>query len=106
VLDISLRRFAGLLTTLLLAIPVVVLNASSASAYGTPGCVTHAEYRRVHKGYTVARVKRIFDARGKIISQGYGYQEREFKPCTDRRYGFVDITFYHKRLDSKSAYWG
>ena len=40
------------------------------------------------------------------MSQGSGYQSREFKTCRNREFGFVWVDFYHKRLVSKYAYWG
>src|SRR4051812_916295 len=78
----------------------------------TPGCVTRAEYRAVHKGYTVRHVRNIFDTWGHrdaiSTSGGYGSQIRSYHTCS--RYSAVSISFSKNpgglyRLAAKSAVW-
>ena len=44
----------------------------------TPGCVSGAEYRKIHMGMTRVKVRRIFDTKGKSCS-------RTQVTCTTRR---------------------
>ena len=88
----------------LLAIP-------TASA-DTPGCVTRAEYRKVQKGDTKARVHRIFDTTGHretIAHSGrYRTEIRSYDTCSP--YSAVSIAWDKTgtspwRLSGKSAVW-
>ncbi len=91
-----------------------VAAPQSASAAGTPGCVSKAEYRQVHKGMTPNQVRRIFGAAGKMSSSanfdGYRYVSREYRPCNSR-YGMVYVSFSNDGprtpvvLDSKFVVW-
>lgn len=83
--------------------------ATPAQAYGTPGCVTKQEYRKVQKGFRKPRVRRIFAAKGKqtftFTSGGNHYESREYDTCSSK-YGFVSIDFKNSKLTDKMAYWG
>jgi len=76
----------------------------------TPGCVSKQEFRKVKDGFKKRRVHRIFDTRGRQTSifrvGGETYESREYKPCSDRKYGFVWVDYVNGRLDAKYAYWG
>ena len=99
-----MKRIIALAASIAIAgMPIVV--APSANAAGTR-CVSKAEYRHVKIGMAKKRVHAIFDTAGKQISAGYGYESREYKPCSDRRYGFVWVDYYHGKVESKYAYWG
>ena len=91
-----------------------VAAPQSASAAGTPGCVSRAEYRQARKGMTPIQLRRIFGAAGKILGSGnfggYRYVDREYRPCTSR-YGTVYVSFSNDGprtpvvLDSKFVMW-
>ena len=87
----------------------LVLAAAPAQA-GSERCVTRHEYRNVHRGMEKANVHNRFDSAGKQTSAfsigGDHYQSREYKPCTDRRYGFVWVDYKNGRVQSKGVYWG
>jgi hypothetical protein len=105
------RALTGTLAGALLATSAVAVMPMTASA--DSGCVTRTEYRRVHHGYSMGRVHRIFGTRGKKVSEfsGYGYasQMREYDTCGSS-WGFVFVSFDREygtyRLSYKSAYWG
>jgi hypothetical protein len=98
-------------SALILALPlltsVAVVGLPSVAQADTPGCVTRAEYRHVHKGMTKHRVAHIFDTAGKreayATSGGYTAEIRSYKTC--RRYSAVAISYGNGRLDAKSAVW-
>jgi len=47
-----------------------------ASAAGTPGCVTRAEYLRIHGGHTVRQVRNITGAWGRQVDRSeYSYSD-------------------------------
>jgi hypothetical protein len=78
----------------------------------TPGCVTKAEFRKVHKGDSMRRVHRIFDTKGKQTAYssggGYAFQIRDYRGCP--QYSWVSISYERKsggvwRLISKAAVW-
>lgn len=62
---------------------LVVTGATQASA-DSPGCVTRAEYERVHDGMRKARVHRIFDTRGRFGDGGAGGYSRLYTECHPR----------------------
>lgn len=103
------RTLLGGLVALSLAGTAAMITGAPAYA-DTPGCVTHKEYRAVHIGMAKKRVHHIFDTRGHQISAftvgGDHYETREYKPCTDAQYGFVDIDYVNSHVDSKFVYWG
>lgn len=94
-----------------LVFTVTAIAAAPASASG--GCVTRAEYKHVHKGQTIDRVKAIFHGYGghrdtRSVSGGYGAQIRSYRTC--QPYSTVSISFSKNpggayRVDAKSAVW-
>lgn len=65
-------------------------NVPAASA-NTPGCVTRAEYERVHEGMKRARVHAIFDTRGVAADWGRAYPIcKRFRGYPHKRWVFVD----------------
>ena len=77
-----LPRFAVLALATGLSLPIL---ASAPAAADTPGCVTAAEYRHVHKGMTRAKVHNIFDTTGKSLFENPGAvhnSAREYRMCT------------------------
>lgn len=82
---------------------IAVGGASSASAAGTPGCVSQGEYNQVRQGMTRERVTRIFGAPGQVIQASsanvggvvYRDQIRSYPKCRsfDSGKGRVGVNF-------------
>jgi hypothetical protein len=70
-------------TRLVLALAVslgVVVGAPVAAQADTVGCVTQAEFQRVHRGMSKTRVRHIFDTRGHRESvSSFGHHRDEFR---------------------------
>lgn len=101
-----------LLASLAAIASVALIAASSGSATAQGGCVTKPEYKRVHKGMTIAQVTRTFGTAGHrdaiATSDGYGSQIRSYTTCS--QFSAVAISFSKVpgglyRLDAKSAVW-
>jgi hypothetical protein len=104
--------------SVLLALPALgmaiigsMLAVPSASA-DTEGCVARAEYRKVGKGDTKAKVNRIFDTAGhreSIAHSGRYHSEiRSYNTCSS--FSAVSIAWDRTgsgpwRLSAKSAVW-
>jgi hypothetical protein len=84
------------------AVLVSLAPAGPAQA-DTPGCVTKAEFGRVHNGMPKKKVHRIFDARGSLT--GLGPPEiRHYEPC--KAAGIVQVAYNSNgRVESKSGNW-
>jgi hypothetical protein len=54
------------------------------------GCVTRAEFRRVKRGMKKARVRRIFDTRGRFADGGGGGYSRVYRSCDFRHAAFIE----------------
>jgi len=97
---------------LLLAAPALLVGAvlTAPAAEATHNCVTKQEYRKVHRGMDKNRVARFFDTSGKQSSAyvigGVHYQTREYNPCGDGGWGWVEIDYKNGKVTGKYAYWG
>jgi hypothetical protein len=115
----SLRRAAAatvltaVATTGALVAPGTAHAAAPAERAASKGCVTKAEYRKIKKGMTVAKVKKVTGTNGKQVSKsplgdGRFVVGRAYKACTGKRSG-VGIAFVGKdgvfKVESKSAVW-
>ena len=87
-----------------LAVVVPLMSSAPASA-GTPGCVTKKEFRGVHKGWSIERVHRRFDTAGRLEFVSGSYKSREYRPCKNPRYSYISVSYDHRRVDYKSAYF-
>jgi hypothetical protein len=91
-------------TAIMLGGTAIIAPAAQAD---TPGCVTRAEYRSVHKGMTKAKIARVFDTAGHRMafatSGGYTSEIRNYKTCSP--YSVVSIGYGNGKLDAKSAVW-
>jgi hypothetical protein len=77
--------------------------APTAAAHASPDvgakahCATHAQYKRVKHGMTIARVAKILGHPGHIEGSshegGYGDEIRSYKACGE--FSQVDVTFSH-----------
>lgn len=85
----------------------IVAAAPPAEAH-THDCVTRTEFRKIRQGFSMDRVHRIFDVRGRFTSGGGGYVSRDYNACG--RYNFVTVNYERRngvwRVDSKYAYFG
>jgi hypothetical protein len=69
-----------------LAVPVFA--AAPQAVADTPGCVSGAEYRRVHDGMTRGAVHRLFDTSGRRLFENPGAvhnSAREYRMCASFR---------------------
>ena len=107
-----MKRVLVVTAVALAAVAVTVSPVSAATGNATSGCVTKAEYKRVHKGATLAKVAQTFGTPGKRMSiatsGGYGAQVRNYPTCSP--YSAVAIAFDKNpgglyRLSAKSALW-
>lgn len=98
------RTIARATVALALALPLS-LGAVSAPAQAAGACVSKAEFKKVKDGMRMKRVHRIFDTAGKQSFVMDSYQSREYKACTST-YGFVMVDFDHRKVESKTAFWG
>jgi hypothetical protein len=73
-------------------------------------CATHSQYRKVHKGQTIAKVARELGHRGhveaKATSDGFRTEIRSYKACGE--FNVIDVSFSanpHRALreDAKSG---
>ena len=101
----------SLITVAALAVAASTLVATPAEA-DSPGCVTRAEYRQVHRGDTRDRVTRVFDTFGHrevhASSGGYQTEVRTYNACS--QFSVVSIAFDKNgrrpwKLSAKSAVW-
>jgi hypothetical protein len=74
---------------------ITVAAPQSASAYGTPGCVSQSEFGQVRNGMTRARVARVFGTDGRTAASsrygGYRAMVRSYKGC--RQYSYISVGF-------------
>ena len=70
------------LAVILLAGSLLLATPSVGAEAGVRGCVTRAEYNRVHHGYKVQRVHRIFGHRGMLVRRGPNRLVRNYLACT------------------------
>jgi hypothetical protein len=94
----------------------VLIPAAAAAAPAAPArhhhCATHRQFRKVHKGQTIARVARELGHRGHIESKatsgGFRTEIRSYKTCGE--FNIIDVDFSanpHRalRVDAKSGVW-
>ena len=86
-------------TATLLVLPTPIVTSLAAPADATAGCVTRAEFRKVDKGTSLARVHRVFDTAGfRFYFDGGGgglppAQSRAYDRCP----GGQATVYYEKR---------
>lgn len=107
-----MRKFLMVAAIAATAITAVASTATASASQTAGGCVTKPEYKRAHKGMTLAQVARIFGTPGTrtaiATSGGYGSQVRNYPTCSP--YSAIAISFSKNpgglyRLDYKSAVW-
>lgn len=78
------RLAVSAVTAFVMLIATLMLGVGAATA-DTPGCVTRAEYRRVHDGMPRGKVHDIFDTKGTSLFENPGAvhnSAREYRMCT------------------------
>ncbi|MEO9325285.1 hypothetical protein ABFT23_17460 [Nocardioides sp. C4-1] len=116
----SLRRTAAAVVLSLSLVGTGAVTSSGPASAAAPsdraagkGCVSKAEYRKIKKGMTIAKVKRITGTNGKQVSKtalpgGKFVVGRAYKVCTSKK-GGVGIAFTNQtgpyKVASKAAAW-
>jgi hypothetical protein len=102
-----MRRTAAAATLVLGAwLLVPIQHADAGASDKAERCVTRVEYRKVHDGMTKKRVHRIFDSAGTQTFLEGRYETRNYTPCTDRQFGWVNVSYKETRVVAKQVYWG
>src|SRR4051812_23134443 len=101
-----MRRVAATAALALGAWLLVPVQHADASPKAGERCVTHEEYRKVHDGMRKARVRRIFDSAGHRSWLAGRYEIRVYTPCTDRRFGWINVSYKDGRVEAMRAFWG
>jgi len=92
-----------LISVLAIAVASVTLSVPAAQA-NTPGCVSKAEYARVHKGLSVTQVSNLFHTSGRVTRHpGPARVIRRYDPCP--RHSIVRVTFRRGNVSGKAALW-
>ena len=95
---LALTALAGLLT------PVALAAAPANADFGSPGCVTRAEWRLVHTGQSRWTVARIVGTDGRVLhNYGYGVQNRTYRTCAGGGLTFAGITYVNQRVNYKAT---
>ncbi len=99
------RAFASLAAGAVASFGLTVL-ATPAEAH-THDCVTRTEFRKIRNGFSLPRVHRIFDVRGRFSYGGGGDMARDYNACGR----FNGVTIYYERrngvwrVDDKFGYF-
>ncbi|GAA5147949.1 hypothetical protein GCM10023340_21130 [Nocardioides marinquilinus] len=83
---------------------LTTVTVSPADAAPSKGCVTRAEYKKVKKGMTKARVHSIFGTSGQRVTMSGGVEGRGYKVCTSKT-GAVGVAYSKGKLASKAVTW-
>lgn len=98
-------HLAALLLPLALVGGPAAVVSTAAPATAADSCVSQREFASVKKGFSKAKVARVFGTKGsrEAISRGYGVtiEIRSYRACT--RFGAVSVSFENGRLSAKSA---
>ncbi len=110
-----MRKLTSVAAAFTLAMGTVLAVGAPADA-DTAGCVTKREFGRVAKGWSKARVHRVFDTRG-TQSAFFGASSfspaeewREYRACRNPQYSMVQVDYEKRagvwRVSDKTAFWG
>jgi hypothetical protein len=87
----------GLVALVAIAAPITLIATPAEAGSNTPGCVSKAEWSKVHSGMSPQRVHDIFGTYGKVTwrysSGGYYGLTRDYRHCSGPRFE-IDVTFY------------
>jgi hypothetical protein len=86
-----------------LALGVATIAVATPALADTPGCVSRAEYRQVHRGMTKPHVHRIFDTAGHRDAAHGNIEVRGYRTCP--RHSAVSLTYRKRRVSTKVAIW-
>ncbi len=105
----TVRRLVAAVVTAVALVGSTAVVASPAEA-GSSRCVDRGEFKKIKRGFPKKRVHNVFDTAGRQTSfytiGRARYEDREYKPCTSRKYGFVSIYFKNGKVTDKYVYWG
>jgi hypothetical protein len=82
----------------------VLVGAPLAAQADTPGCVTRAEFHRVHRGMTPRRVHRIFGARAHSLARAHGLNYLWYDRCQGDSV-WVAYRIHSPRHGMADKYW-
>lgn len=101
------KTLAAVIATASLSLTGLAVTAPTADAttdrLAAAPCVSKKEFRQVKKGFTKARVHRIFGTSGTFVDRQRGVEARGYKGCTT--YGAVGVAYRNGRLIGKNAMW-
>jgi len=93
------RGLAAIAASSAVAAGAIVATGTAANAIpGTPGCVTRAEFRRVHDGMTRSTVTAKFGTGGHITHESWGSGGHnvtvEYRTCAgDPAWSYAEVDF-------------
>jgi hypothetical protein len=98
---------AGAVGLGMMVVPVTAVPANA----GTPNCVSRAEFRAVHNGWSQARVARVFDIPGRSVAVLSPYRARVYNDCwRPGEFGFVSVFYKYRNgawrvVDKTTQFW-
>lgn len=105
----EVKRFLAVCISSILVLVGVQLLAPGPAQADTPGCATNKEYSRVDRGWTRARVSRVFDTDGRQLVKFPATDDepaemwRIYKRCSDKEEWWIVV--YHWRMKRWRAVW-
>lgn len=101
----SLDRPSGVLIRKLTAVLAAVTFAALATApfAKAEGCASKAEFKKVERGMSRARVAGIFDTDGKLQFRSGQFMSRTYKTCA--RYATVSIDYKSGFVTKRFGFW-
>ena len=87
------------------ALTIVVIAPTTAAQGAADRCASKAEYRKITKGMSKAKVIKIVGYRGQRTFKFDQHETREFASCQSKG-GFVNVYFENGRVTQKYALWG
>ncbi len=104
--DSHMKKVIASLATGAVASFGVVAIAPPAEAH-THDCVTRSEFRKIRDGFSMTRVHRIFDVRGRLGYAYDGFRSRDYNACG--KYNGVSVDYERRngvwRVESKFGYF-
>ena len=92
---------SGFLAIALMATTLVVVVAPASAHDGNgDGCVDQHEFEHVSKGWTKARVHRVFDVNGRFANGFAGGYTRVYDPCWGKRWLRAAVSYDGKQPES------
>lgn len=96
---------------LIAPLATLTVTASPANAEATPHCITRNEFHKIQHGMSVARVRHIVGATGRVsnestFSDGDGWKTIDFRQCGKSwNWSDVSIDFEKTEIQVWDPYW-